>query len=191
MIAGIEAAGMNPDESPKIKDLRARLESEAVDIGALENEVYERLFDFFRRYYSDGDFIAKRFYKPGVYAIPYGGEEVTHHWANKDQYYIKTGEYLRDYTFRLKPYDEKKPMRVHFRLVDAAEGEHGNVQAAEGKDRVFILAGAGRILPMTSSSKRMASRAMSSSSSSSTDRRRSPTGPKKNATERKEATRPE
>src|SRR3546814_11519506 len=32
-------------------------------------------------------------------------------------------------------------MRVHFRLVDAAEGEHGNVKAAEGKDRVFILAG--------------------------------------------------
>ncbi len=31
-------------------------------------------------------------------------------------------------------------MRVHFRLVDAAEGEHGNVKAAEGKDRIFILA---------------------------------------------------
>ena len=31
-------------------------------------------------------------------------------------------------------------MRVHFRLVDAAEGEHGNVKAAEGKERVFILA---------------------------------------------------
>jgi adenine-specific DNA-methyltransferase len=31
-------------------------------------------------------------------------------------------------------------MRVHFRLVDAAEGEHGNVKAAEGKDRVFVLA---------------------------------------------------
>ena len=31
-------------------------------------------------------------------------------------------------------------MRVHFRLVDAAEGEHGNVKAAEGKDRVIHLA---------------------------------------------------
>ena len=30
-------------------------------------------------------------------------------------------------------------MRVHFRLVDAAEGEHGNIKAANGKDRVFIL----------------------------------------------------
>ena len=30
-------------------------------------------------------------------------------------------------------------MRVHFRLVDAAEGEHGNVKAAEGSNRVFVL----------------------------------------------------
>ena len=134
---------MNPDDSPKVKDLRARLESDAVDIGALESEVYDHLFGFFRRYYSEGDFLAKRVYKPGVYAIPYEGEEVTLHWANKDQYYIKTSEYLRDYAFRLKPDDDKKPMRVHFRLADAAEGEHGNVKAAEGKDRVFILSAPG------------------------------------------------
>ena len=123
-----------------MKDLRAKLDSDAVDIGALESEVYDHLFSFFRRYYSEGDFLAKRVYKPGVYAIPYEGEEVKLHWANHDQYYIKTSEYLRDYAFRLRPDDDKKPMRVHFRLVDAAEGEHGNVKAAEGKDRVFILA---------------------------------------------------
>ncbi len=75
-----------------------------------------------------------------MYAIPYEGEEVTLHWANKDQYYIKTSEYLRDYAFRLRPDDAKKPMRVHFRLVDVAEGEHGNVKAAEGKERRFELA---------------------------------------------------
>ena len=52
--------------------------------------------------HHEGDFLAKRVYKPGVYAIPYEGEEVTLHWANKDQYYIKTSEYLRDYCFRLE-----------------------------------------------------------------------------------------
>src|SRR5271157_1692916 len=63
---------------------------------------------------------------------------------HKDQYYIKTSEYLRDYAFRLRPNDDKKPMRVHyFRLADAAEGEHDNVKAAEGKDRVFVLSAAG------------------------------------------------
>ena len=117
VIAGIEAAGMNPNDSPKIKDLRTQIKSDAVDIGALESEVYDHLFSFFRRYYSEGDFLAKRVYKPGVYAIPYEGEEVMLHWANKDQYYIKTSEYLRDYAFRLRPDDEKKPMRVHFRLA--------------------------------------------------------------------------
>ena len=139
VITGVEAAGMNPDDSPKVKDLRTQLANDAVDIGALESEVYDRLYSFFRRYYSKGDFLAKRVYKPGVYAIPYEGEEVTLHWANKDQYYIKTSEYLRDYAFRLRPGDDKKPMRVHFRLTDAAEGEHGNVKAGEGKNRVFIL----------------------------------------------------
>ena len=139
VIRNVEAAGMNPDDSPKVKDLRTRLQRDAVDIGTLESEVYDHLYTFFRRYYSEGDFLAKRVYKPGVYAIPYEGEEVTLHWANKDQYYIKTSEYLRDYAFRLRPEDEKNPMRVHFRLADAAEGEHSSVKAAEGKNRMFIL----------------------------------------------------
>ena len=134
-----QGLGVDPETTQKVKDLRARLKSDAVDIGALESEVYDHLFSFLRRYYSEGDFLAKRVYKPGVYAIPYEGEEVTLHWANKDQYYIKTSEYLRDYAFRLRSDDDKKPMRVHFRLVDAAEGEHGDVKAAEGKDRLFIL----------------------------------------------------
>src|SRR5690349_20018422 len=34
-------------------------------------------------------------------------------------------------------------MRVHFRLADDAEGEHGNVKASEGRDRVFILTSPG------------------------------------------------
>jgi len=138
-----QSLGADPETLPKVKDLRAQIKNDAVDIGALESEVYDHLFSFFRRYYSEGDFLAKRVYKPGVYAIPYEGEEVTLHWANKDQYYIKTSEYLRDYAFRLRPDDEQKAMRVHFRLADAVEGEHGNVKAAEGKDRVFILAAAG------------------------------------------------
>lgn len=134
-----QALGATPETLPKVKDLRAKLADDAVDLNALEVEVYDHLYNFFRRYYSEGDFLSKRVYKPGVYAIPYEGEEVKLHWANADQYYIKTSEYLRDYTFRLRP-DEKQPMRVHLRLVGASEGEHGNVKEAEGKVRVFILA---------------------------------------------------
>ena len=135
--------GADPETLPKVKELRSRLANDAVDVAALESEVYDHLFTYFRRYYSEGDFLAKRVYKPGVYAIPYEGEEIKFHWANRDQYYIKTSEYLRDYAFRLRPTDVKKPMRVHyFRLADAAEGEHGNIKAAEGKDRVFLLTAA-------------------------------------------------
>lgn len=136
--------GVDPESTQKVKDLRARLSNEAVDINKLEGEVYDHLFGFFRRYYSEGDFLSKRVYKEGVYALPYEGEEVKLHWANADQYYIKTSEYLRDYAFRLNPdADEtngEDPMRVHFRLRDVAEGEHGNVKEGEGKTRVFILA---------------------------------------------------
>ena len=135
-----QGLGVDPETTQRVKELRARLKSDAVDIGALESEVYDHLFSFFRRYYSEGDFLAKRVYKPGVYGIPYEGEEVLLHWANKDQYYVKTSEHLRDYACRLRPDDNKNPMRVHFRLVDASEGEHGNVKAAEGKKRVFVLA---------------------------------------------------
>ncbi len=131
--------GVDPDSTSKVKELKAKL-AEAVDINKLESEVYDDLYCFFSRYYSDGDFISKRRYsREGKYAIPYDGEEVKLHWANADQYYIKTSEYLRDYAFRLNPDNDENPMRVHFRLADAAEGEHGNVKTSAGKDRVFVL----------------------------------------------------
>jgi adenine-specific DNA-methyltransferase len=79
-----KALGANPEDLPKVQELRAKIANEAVDTGGLENEVYDHLFSFFRRYYSEGDFLAKRVYKPGVYAIPYEGEEVKLHWANHD-----------------------------------------------------------------------------------------------------------
>jgi adenine-specific DNA-methyltransferase len=143
VISGIEAAGMDPRQSPKVKELQAKLQSEAVDVGGLEGEVYDHLLSFFRRYYSEGDFLSRRVYKPGVYAIPYEGEEIKLHSANADQYYIKTSEYLQDYAFRLRPEDDRAPRRVHFRLVEVAEGEHGNVKATEGRDRLFVLAKGG------------------------------------------------
>jgi adenine-specific DNA-methyltransferase len=129
-----------PEEAPKVKELKERLNTVAVDTSALESEVYDHLYSFFRRYYSEGDFLSKRVYKPGVYAIPYEGEEVKLYWANYDQYYIKTSEYLRDYAFRLRPENAANPMRVHFKLIDATEGEHDNVKETQGKERKFKLA---------------------------------------------------
>ncbi len=91
-----QALGADPETLPKVKELRTRLAEDAVDLDALEAEIYDHLYSFFRRYYTEGDFLSKRVYKPGVYAIPYEGEEVKLHWANADQCYIKTSEYLRE-----------------------------------------------------------------------------------------------
>lgn len=138
-ISRAKELGANPDTLPKVQELRAKLDSGAVDVSRLESEVYDHLHTFFRRYYHEGDFLSRRVYKDGVYAIPYSGEEVKLHWANADQYYIKTDEYLKNFTFRLNPSDEKNPLRVHFRIKNAAEGEHGNIKAQENADRRFIL----------------------------------------------------
>jgi adenine-specific DNA-methyltransferase len=56
---------------------------------AVEAAVFNHLYSFFSRYYDAGDFISKRKYseRRNFYAVPYNGEEVYLHWANKDQYY--------------------------------------------------------------------------------------------------------
>jgi adenine-specific DNA-methyltransferase len=128
-------AGFEPEQSPKVKEIQEQLAAFSVDTDALENEVYSHLYSFFRRYYDAGDFISMRRYKEGVYAIPYEGEEVKLHWANADQYYIKTAEYFRDYAFKLP-----SGRTAHFKITEA-DVEKDNVKAAEEKDRRFILAG--------------------------------------------------
>lgn len=99
-----------------------------------ENEVFSHLVTFFSRYYDNGDFISKRRYKDNTYAIPYNGEEVKLHWANADQYYIKSSEYFRDYSFVL-PTSRRK---VHFVLRDAST-EQNNNKTANNVERRFAL----------------------------------------------------
>ena len=65
-----------------------------------EDAVFNHLYTFFSRYYDNGDFIPRRRYSQTErYAIPYNGEEVYLHWANKDQYYVKSGEHFSTYRF--------------------------------------------------------------------------------------------
>lgn len=129
--ANIEDAGMKAEDSPKYQALKAEVEG-SVDVSALENEIFSSLTSFFRRYYKEGDFISKRRYKEGVYAIPYEGEEVKLHWANADQYYIKSSENFREYAFKL---DNGKT--VCFKLVEAST-EKNNNKSQDGERR-FIL----------------------------------------------------
>jgi adenine-specific DNA-methyltransferase len=132
LIQQAEALGTDPEPLPKVKALRERLAA-ADDPAALEDEVFSLLAAFFRRYYKDGDYLALRRYKKDVYALPYEGEEVKLHWANADQYYIKSSEYFRDYVFKLPD-----GRRVHFKLTEA-DSEQNNNKAAGGKERRFVL----------------------------------------------------
>jgi adenine-specific DNA-methyltransferase len=124
--------GIDPQSSRRFRELQARYEAQP-DIASTEGEVYSHLLAFFRRYYKEGDFISLRRYKEGVYAIPYEGEEVKLHWANADQYYVKSAEHFRDYTFLLPD-----GRRVHFKLVEAST-ETNNNRAQNGNDRRFIV----------------------------------------------------
>lgn len=116
----LEEAGIMAEESPKYKSLKERLQSiENSDV--LEQEVFSHLANFFKRYYKDGDFISMRRYKKDVYAIPYEGEEVKLHWANHDQYYIKSSENFKSYSFKIP--DGKT---VTFQLKEVSTEQNNN-----------------------------------------------------------------
>lgn len=95
----------------------------------LEAEIFNHLYAFFSRYYDDGDFMSlRRYSRRDKYAIPYNGEEVHLHWANADQYYIKTGENFTDYSYKHGGWT------VRFKLRNA-DVEQNNVKGAK---RFFI-----------------------------------------------------
>ena len=102
--------------SPRTRDQRA-------------NTVFNHLYTFFSRYYDNGDFIPRRRYSQTErYAVPYNGEEVYLHWANRYQYYVKSGEHFSTYRFK------SQGVTVTFDLRDV-DIEKDNVK---GVKRFFI-----------------------------------------------------
>ena len=126
------ADGINPDSVPKIKNLREELAKYNTGATEHENAVFSHLLTFFSRYYDQGDFISQRRYKGDTYAIPYAGEEVTLYWANKDQYYTKSGENFANYNFKLED-----GRTIQFKLV-AADTAKDN-RKDNDKERRFAL----------------------------------------------------
>ena len=134
-----EFGAPNPEDTEPVKKAKAAYDA-AKDSGSNEADVYDHLYRFFERYYDNGDFLSRRYFaretdgKAAPYAVPYDGREVYLHWANKDQYYIKTSEYLSNFTFDPTQSREFKAthgqlfkgngLRVHCRIVSASEEEH-------------------------------------------------------------------
>ena len=134
--------GLDPDSNPPpgIVKLNRRLAEMQKDANA-EADVYNHLASFFGRYYAEGDFISQRRYSSGgrpAYLIPYDGEEVKLHWANADQYYVKTTENYASYVFTVG--SGAAARRVRFE-IEAADNEKDNIKEANGRQRRFVLAG--------------------------------------------------
>jgi len=160
----IDFGAPDPETTPKVIEARAKYEA-IKDSASSEAEIYDHLYRFFERYWDDGDFISRRYYtretpgKAAPFAIPYNGEEVKLHWANADQYYIKTTEYFTNFTVNLteaikglkeskKRSDEEidledssvpEGLKLHFRIIDATEGDHANVKASDATKRYFLI----------------------------------------------------
>ncbi|MHA2636376.1 MAG: DNA methyltransferase [bacterium JZ-2024 1] len=113
--------------------LSIKAQKEEVEkIDEIKNQVFNDLYNFFFRFYEEGDFVPQYRYSIKVhkYAIPYNGEEVKLYWANQEQYYTKTGLLFRDYTFKTGDY------KVIFRIVSAKEELASNKAT---KERFFVL----------------------------------------------------
>ena len=130
--AQYRADGIDPAAVPKIQEIKQKLTQYSVGTSEHENAVFSHLLTFFSRYYDKGDFISQRRYKGDTYAIPYAGEEVVLHWANKDQYYIKSSESFSNYAFKL---DDGRT--VSFRLVTADTAKDNRKD--NDKERRFVL----------------------------------------------------
>ena len=138
-VKGAEKLGVKPEDTPHVQELQAQLAEMRKDADA-EADVYNHLANFFARYYTEGDFMSQRRYSSGgrsSYLIPYDGEEVKLHWANADQYYIKTTENYASYVFTVGAGEAVR--RVRFEIA-AADNEKDNVKEAAGKQRRFVLA---------------------------------------------------
>ena len=117
---------------PKVQDFIKVLEEYSTANVSEEQvqDVFNHIYEFFSRYYEEGDFIPKtRFGGREKYYVPYNGEEVLPYWATKDMYYVKTGESFYKYSFKAGK------TRVHFKIVNA-QIDQGNVK---GKIKYFIL----------------------------------------------------
>lgn len=140
-------AGIAAEQSPRWMEIRERLHDEN-SIDALADEVFSQLYTFFSRYYQEGDFLGLQrstVHGRERYMIPYNGEEVKLVWANMDQYYIKSSELLRDYTFHVTPGEgtmfqvsANERTTIHFKLVEG-DTEKDNRKPSGKTTRAFTL----------------------------------------------------
>lgn len=122
--------GIDYTQVPKYQEIKEEMAQYNIEEN-LESNIYNDIYTFFKRYYENGDFLSKRRYSSqDKYAIPYNGEEVYLHWANNDQYYIKTSEEFNNYSF------SQNNTKVYFQIKNAKVEKNNN---KSDEDRYFVL----------------------------------------------------
>ena len=138
-IEQLKSLKASTDDNQKVQELRLQLQECRQDADA-ESDVYAHLARFFSRYYDEGDFMQLRRYSRGgrpTYLLPYDGEDVRLHWANADQYYVKTSENYTSYAFVVGA--GANAFRVRFGIMSASS-DNNNCKQADDKRRRFVLA---------------------------------------------------
>ena len=92
-----------------------RAQGEALNLKSadeMREEIFDHIANFFARYdCGGGDIVPRRRHSiRGRYAVPHNGEEVLLHWANRDQYYIKTTAYHP--TIAFKVHDKRYQFKI-------------------------------------------------------------------------------
>ncbi len=106
-----------------------KLQAATVVGNSEESNLYNTLYNFFTRYYADGDFMPQpRRSRTTHYSVAYSGEDVHFHWRSRGSHYIKSSENLSAYAFRVGS------LRVSFELR-RADVEQNNVK---GRTRYFF-----------------------------------------------------
>lgn len=87
----------------------------------LMTDVFNLSYEFFSRYYTNGDFIPQvRYGGRDKYMIPYNGQEVKLYWATKNSYYVKTTENFTKYSFVVSnPLNPNAEYKINFKIKEA------------------------------------------------------------------------
>ena len=139
-------AGLPVESLPKWKELQEQKQQASnkwisLDADHIQQEIYDYIYKFFKRYFQDGDFYSKKRYSTkSKYTLDYNGEETYFHWTNKDQYYIKTGENFSNYAFKPK---DAVDYSIQFKIQEAEVETNNNKADAK---RYFILAQEGHTI---------------------------------------------
>jgi adenine-specific DNA-methyltransferase len=82
---------------PRASLQRDESDYSGLEVTKFEEDVFSHVYAFFRRYYNGSKLLAARPLKSQSRSNPCDGQNVSLHWENHDQYYVRTARNTRDH----------------------------------------------------------------------------------------------